>query len=732
VKRHNHVRQPPNDVGIRRDFDAWVEEHYSYDADDGAISHVQTVLGTGDPAGTGGDTDNTRPVFEYGIERTPLGDIASRTYPRCSHKYCTDLTQQDRTVTQSFNHGFLTGISDFAPSIQYHPSGMVSQVEHANGVRWSQAADPTGMARPYRIRTHGASDDLNTGIIEYDGAGNIVRTGADRYLYDQVSRVATAELGKYPVSCAKSRTVLGGDDTVASYDSCGTMDVGPYTIGSSGKVTLRAEGTIAFHDGFSVEAGGTLAAESGAVVDLSPAGPTQRTQSYQYDRFGNLTFVTTDGIGQSLDTDAATNHKTGQDIVYDTSGNLAAQPITMGEAWLYKYDPFNMLWDVTRPEGGGWINVYGPGDERTWVIDWTGGSDVANWKETYTLRGLDGAPLRQYAVEGGNASGHWSLTRDYIWRGNTLLAAVRDPGTINETTVYFHPDHLGSPRILTDAAGDTIETHVYFPFGQEAYVNPGDGDVLQFTGHERDDYAAGDTVDLDYMHARYFSAHLGRFMSVDSLNRYQAQKDPQLWNRYTYVQGNPLKYVDPDGRLLIPATGQFSENELKNLALIATSPLGREALGTVISSGVPVVFDSTDAPDSIVKHLMSLRLQSLDPDAVAGETFPPRTIIQPDGSPFYPLINMNVFSNLVTRFHADQSGLTTTAHELGHAARLLGGATIAEEALRDRNGFAASFGRQVHESVVLALEAFYRKRIEQQLKDQFAQIGIGILRAIAE
>ena len=466
-----------------------------------------------------------------------------------------DLTQQDRTVTQSFNHGFLTGISDFAPSIQYHPSGMVSQVEHGNGVRWSQAADPTGMARPYRIRTHGASDDLNTGIIEYDGAGNIVRTGADRYLYDQVSRVKEADLGKYPVSCAKSRTVLGGDDTAASYDSCGTMDVGPYTIGSSGKVTLRAEGTIAFHDGFSVEAGGTLAAESGAVLDLSPAGPTQRTQSYQYDRFGNLTFVTTDGIGQSLDTDPATNHKTGAYIDYDASGNLAAQPITVGKPWQYRYDPFNMLWDVTRLEGGGWINVYGPGDERTWVIDWTGGSDVANWKETYTLRGLDGAPLRQYAVEGGNASGHWSLTRDYIWRGNALLAAVRDPGTTNEKTVYFHPDHLGSPRILTDAAGDTIETHVYFPFGQEAYVNPGDGDVLQFTGHERDDYAAGDTVDLDYMHARYYSLHLGRFLSTDPVAGNPST--PQSWNLYGYVLGNPVKYTDPEGLFPIFPLGEI-------------------------------------------------------------------------------------------------------------------------------------------------------------------------------
>ena len=56
--------------------------------------------------------------------------------------------------------------------------------------------------------------------------------------------------------------------------------------------------------------------------------------------------------------------------------------------------------------------------------------------------------------------------------------------------VYLHPDHLGTPRILTDSFGTTLETHVYFPFGQEA-TTPTNSEVLQFTGHERDDYDAG-------------------------------------------------------------------------------------------------------------------------------------------------------------------------------------------------------------------------------------------------
>ena len=72
MKRHNRVLTP-NDVGNRADFDAWVEEHYTYNGVGGAISQVQTVIGTGDPGGLGGDTDNTRPVFDDSIEPHPPG-----------------------------------------------------------------------------------------------------------------------------------------------------------------------------------------------------------------------------------------------------------------------------------------------------------------------------------------------------------------------------------------------------------------------------------------------------------------------------------------------------------------------------------------------------------------------------------------------------------------------------------------------------------------------------------
>jgi len=85
------------------------------------------------------------------------------------------------------------------------------------------------------------------------------------------------------------------------------------------------------------------------------------------------------------------------------------------------------------------------------------------------------------------------------------------------------------------------------------------------------------------MHARYYSPHLGRFMSVDPAGGNEFS--PQSWNRYTYALSNPMRLVDPDGEnpiLVLAAAG-----------VVGGLLLGAEAANAPSSPETPMV-QSTD------------------------------------------------------------------------------------------------------------------------------------------
>ena len=97
-----------------------------------------------------------------------------------------------------------------------------------------------------------------------------------------------------------------------------------------------------------------------------------------------------------------------------------------------------------------------------------------------------------------------------------------------------------------------IARHDYLPFGEEILANtagrnsqwgPLNDTVAQkFTGQTRDSETA-----TDFFNARYFGPALGRFTSPDPANAGADIMNPQSWNAYAYVVGNPLNAVDPSG-----------------------------------------------------------------------------------------------------------------------------------------------------------------------------------------
>jgi RHS repeat-associated protein len=264
-----------------------------------------------------------------------------------------------------------------------------------------------------------------------------------------------------------------------------------------------------------------------ATLNDAPAGGgSAHQQSFSYDIYGNLQSLTTDGSLLSTPTSGTTNRLTSG--TYDLWGNLTA--------WngnTYEYDAFHQM---KRMVSGGedWRYLYTAGDERFWMYRVGGGGSI------WTLRGLDNKVLREYQAHAG-----WGTFKDYVYRGSVLLAEADSPA-LGGTVRHLHVDHLGTVRAITGPAGQRLAYHLYWPYGQELTAFNQDTERLKFTGHERDLASpAGAGDDLDYMHARHFSLITGRFLSVDPLGG--DVRAPQSWNGYSYVRGNPLKYIDPTG-----------------------------------------------------------------------------------------------------------------------------------------------------------------------------------------
>jgi RHS repeat-associated protein len=277
-----------------------------------------------------------------------------------------------------------------------------------------------------------------------------------------------------------------------------------------------------------------------------------RTLTYGYDRYGNMTAHTLpDGSSQLTATiEAATNHDTS--LTYDLAGSV----IALG-GYQLQYDGVGML----RKKGVGNFNeqyVYNANDERIAVLQNGSGDFVWSFRDT------DGKVVREYKSNISNTAMPWLWVEDYVYRDGALLGSER----VDEEggRRLFHLDHLGTPRLVTGMNSYLMATRDYDPYGieitafngtmkiEQDTVNGYDREEpLQYTGHERDyndpSLHSWNSNSLYYMHARYEDPNWGRFLSVDPvLDVNKAVREPQRWNRYAYVQNNPINRTDPTGK----------------------------------------------------------------------------------------------------------------------------------------------------------------------------------------
>jgi RHS repeat-associated protein len=365
-----------------------------------------------------------------------------------------------------------------------------------------------------------------------EAAEHITRSKAVKYL----QRVITANQAgvPQPVRAASLAAPTVVTTSIPPWDS------GPYAYDGSGNITAIGSETFTYD----------------ALSRLKSANVRGGSETYDYDRYGNLVAKTTTRAGSTValafPVAAEANNRLANHT-YDDAGNLVAAP--SGPS--HEFDAANMMvrkqtpWSAT-PE----YYLYTAADERVAVIaGCTGPGACANALVTLSFRDEGGRVLRQFDVPYPYFStSPWHWVEDYVYRGSQLVAAER-PAAVGGQR-HLHLDHLGTPRLITRAGGAKIAEHDYFPFGAEATPLAQEiaagyerDDPLRFTGHERD-LNAGVIPDnqnyYDYMHARMYVPQWGRFLSVDPILGNPSQ--PQSWNRYAYVMNNPTNATDPTGR----------------------------------------------------------------------------------------------------------------------------------------------------------------------------------------
>jgi RHS repeat-associated protein len=150
---------------------------------------------------------------------------------------------------------------------------------------------------------------------------------------------------------------------------------------------------------------------------------------------------------------------------------------------------------------------------------------------------------------GGGNTVVYSVTKYYAF-GAQQVAMRQCNSSGCADAMYLHGDHpslcsgqaLGSVSLVTDSTGSVVSQARYTPYGELRWP-----DVSQiptdfgYTGQRADSFGL-----MDY-NARFYSPHLGRFVSADTVvpNPGKAVS----FDRFVYGDSNPIKYRDPSGHL---------------------------------------------------------------------------------------------------------------------------------------------------------------------------------------
>jgi RHS repeat-associated protein len=181
------------------------------------------------------------------------------------------------------------------------------------------------------------------------------------------------------------------------------------------------------------------------------------------------------------------------------------------------------------------------------------GPDRKRWQQMYTGNGTSETTNYVGGLMDVVSSASTTTYRHYVYAGSEPVA-VYARSSAGNTFSYVLSDHQGSNSDLTNSSGASIVNESFTPFGQRRNPTTWSGaasnsDLTTAAGITRQGYTfqtqLGLWMGMNHMNGRVEDAITGRMLSADP--HVPDRTNPQSYNRYTYVNNNPLTSTDPSG-----------------------------------------------------------------------------------------------------------------------------------------------------------------------------------------
>lgn len=165
-----------------------------------------------------------------------------------------------------------------------------------------------------------------------------------------------------------------------------------------------------------------------------------------------------------------------------------------------------------------------------------------------SVTGSDGCGLSYQGSLIYKCNGNTLELESATFSGGRIMASTSTSGLIY-TPNYFVKDHLGSVRVVVDANGEVVERNDYTALGRrwDNALGIVSDNRYRFAGKE-----VQTTGGLNYYDfgARMYDTRLGRWLMPDPM----ADKYFTV-NYYTYAKNNPMRYIDPGGKVIRDSNG---------------------------------------------------------------------------------------------------------------------------------------------------------------------------------